>query len=351
LPYVDTFGELGLSHLNTGVLQPIDGLHFGVDGYSRLGTFIGSKIKSLMSYCIEDYAGGGGETPEPVVKYTITYKYVDTNGNTVKANTAEQVAEGSKKTFTINNAPTVEGYTISSVNPTNATITGNITVVYTYTKTTDIPTTNYSISWSGSNYSSDNSSTIIAEGNTYTATITTDIGYSISSVNVTMGGSVISNAYNNGVITIGNVIGDIAIEVLTETVDKTLIDFSNVDKTNISITTGGAENQYTGWLTYNSVDCSAYSALIFVDVPCFDHNGICIYGISFYNENNEFISGVGTQEASETKYLHVNQLAQTGYIITGTCAIPDNAKYIRVSYADNGVIGNMVEYTTEIYSL
>lgn len=50
LPFVDTYGELGLSAWNTSVLQPIDGLHFGYEGYSRLGTFIASKILSLLSF-------------------------------------------------------------------------------------------------------------------------------------------------------------------------------------------------------------------------------------------------------------------------------------------------------------
>lgn len=49
LPVIDTT-ELGLSFLNTHVLQPIDGLHFGKFGYSRLGTFIGSQIKKLLSF-------------------------------------------------------------------------------------------------------------------------------------------------------------------------------------------------------------------------------------------------------------------------------------------------------------
>lgn len=54
LPFVDTYYELGLNALNTSVLQPIDGLHFGYEGYSRLGTFIGSKILSLLSFTYDE---------------------------------------------------------------------------------------------------------------------------------------------------------------------------------------------------------------------------------------------------------------------------------------------------------
>lgn len=53
LPFVDTFNELGISRLNTNLFQPTDGLHFGYKGYSRLGTFAGSKIKALTSFCYD----------------------------------------------------------------------------------------------------------------------------------------------------------------------------------------------------------------------------------------------------------------------------------------------------------
>lgn len=50
LPCIKTFDELGLSSINTDTLQPIDGLHFGYFGYSRLGNFILSRVESLLSY-------------------------------------------------------------------------------------------------------------------------------------------------------------------------------------------------------------------------------------------------------------------------------------------------------------
>lgn len=54
LPFVDTYHELGLSLINSNVYQPIDGLHFGYEGYSKLGTFIGSKILSMVSFAYEN---------------------------------------------------------------------------------------------------------------------------------------------------------------------------------------------------------------------------------------------------------------------------------------------------------
>lgn len=69
--------------------------------------------------------GGSGGT------YTITYKYM--SGSTeIKAATTETVSAGTSKTFSINNAPSISGYTVSSVSPTSATINSNTTVTYYY---------------------------------------------------------------------------------------------------------------------------------------------------------------------------------------------------------------------------
>ena len=65
-------------------------------------------------------------------KCTITYKYV-CEGVSIKSDTTETVDKGTVKTFNISNAPIIEGYAISSVSPTSATINDNITVTYTYT--------------------------------------------------------------------------------------------------------------------------------------------------------------------------------------------------------------------------
>jgi lysophospholipase L1-like esterase len=67
-----------------------------------------------------------------LVHYTITYKYVDSDGKTIKPSTTESVAAGTSKTFTISDAPTINGYTINSVSPTSVNINSNTTVIYTY---------------------------------------------------------------------------------------------------------------------------------------------------------------------------------------------------------------------------
>lgn len=49
LPLFDVFGELGVNAENTAIMQPIDGLHGGIKFYSRIGSYIGSKIMSVLS--------------------------------------------------------------------------------------------------------------------------------------------------------------------------------------------------------------------------------------------------------------------------------------------------------------
>lgn len=78
-------------------------------------------------------ATGGSSSGGDTTKYTITYKYM--SGSTeVKTQTTEQVTAGTTKTFSTSNAPSVSGYTCSSVSPSGQqTINSDITVTYNYT--------------------------------------------------------------------------------------------------------------------------------------------------------------------------------------------------------------------------
>lgn len=79
----------------------------------------------------------------------------------------------------------------------------------------DIPSgPSYSIALILSNANASNTSTVIAEGSSYTNTIKADDGYTLSSVTCTMNG--VSVPVNNGVISIPSVSGDIIINATTE---------------------------------------------------------------------------------------------------------------------------------------
>ena len=49
LPVIDVLNECGMGKFNGDVFRPHDGCHFNAKGYHRLGTFLGSKIMSMIS--------------------------------------------------------------------------------------------------------------------------------------------------------------------------------------------------------------------------------------------------------------------------------------------------------------
>lgn len=77
------------------------------------------------------------------------------------------------------------------------------------------PAVYYSISNSLTGVTTSNPATSVEDGESYTATITPDSGYTIDSVSVTMGGTdITASAYDNGVITITSVTGNVSITVV-----------------------------------------------------------------------------------------------------------------------------------------
>lgn len=93
--------------------------------------------------------------------------------------------------------------------------TGKVFVVYKASGSSEEPTpqpTYYTITRNLSNVTSSNSSSSVVGGASYTANLSALSGYTLSSVVVTMNGvDVTSSSYSNGVINIGNVVGNIVI--------------------------------------------------------------------------------------------------------------------------------------------
>ena len=54
LPLIDMMNDSGFSDYNESVFQPVDGLHFTVDGYKRMGTYIGSRLIAMNAIQIAD---------------------------------------------------------------------------------------------------------------------------------------------------------------------------------------------------------------------------------------------------------------------------------------------------------
>ena len=105
------------------------------------------------------------------------------------------------------------------------------------------------------------------------------------------------------------------------------VDFTNKSKTYISVVQNGATNSYSGWYTYDYIDITDVIEVEYANTPCYDSNGVYVYGISFYNANKQYISGIGFNEAENTEYNTV----LAGYIMSGTTATPAGAKYMRCS--------------------
>lgn len=107
-----------------------------------------------------------------------------------------------------------------------------------YTETTPTPTPNtYNITYNLTNCSKNNTNTTIAEGENYSCTITSNDGYTIDSITVTMGGNNITSSVVSGnTITINSVSGDIVITAIAT-----------------ATSSGGETNAYT--ITYNLSNC------------------------------------------------------------------------------------------------
>lgn len=212
--------------------------------------------------------------------------------------------------------------------------------------------TYYSISNNLTAASSNNSATLIEAGNPYTATITADTGYTISSYSVMMGGTdITSTAYSNGVITINRVTGNIVItvvaskprvNVLPNAVDENGNPYNGGQgwKSGYRLSSSGAEstsasNQVTGFIpaikgqtmTLEDIELPAtnYTGYNTCYIAVYDSSKTCIksnYSKDWYaigtnagtaDSNNHITSitfneGTSHQDLSEMAYVRISTL-------------------------------------------
>ncbi len=123
--------------------------------------------------------------------------------------------------------------------------------------------TYYSITKNLTNCTINNSATEVVEGGSYSATITANSGYELSSVSVTMGGSAVT--VTNGVINIDSVTGNIVITAVAEEAsgytnlaDPTSADWQEGYR--LSISSGGT-SVLAGHTTTNYIPCEAGDVL------------------------------------------------------------------------------------------
>lgn len=170
-------------------------------------------------------AGGGDGAPMPVdtvaemIDTTKVYLYVGsetgyTFGNWYYYNGSAWVsggkwgADGGVNT----NARNLLDYILERVAYTETGMQVYIDALYEALAQVGSVTTTYTITNALIHVTNSNTATGCEDGDSYTGTLTADTDYNIDTVTVTMGGvDITSTAYNNGVITIASVTGDIVI--------------------------------------------------------------------------------------------------------------------------------------------
>ena len=98
---------------------------------------------------------------------------------------------------------------------------------------------------------------LVDEGGALTATVTVPSGYSVDSVTVTMGGSIVTGAYSNGVISIASVTGDIVITIVTSGYTNIIDTIGYTDGYRISTSTGNPSSG-AGYTLTGFIDLSPY---------------------------------------------------------------------------------------------
>ena len=214
-----------------------------------------------------------------------------------------------------------------------------------------------------------NVSTSAVEGGRYQATIVADSGYRLDSVTVTMGGTdITSSAYNDGVIVIGSVTGDVEITASASSVAT----YTNVLP--LAIDTDGSVYNGKGWkdqtrISSSGGDTSANGMSTTGYIPCklgdvirlrginHDTNGDTNYRLVFYTSafaktSDATIQAGGTTSAQNYQEID-GAIDSNGYLTqftvqawstsngTSTADALKNVAYFRIcgkTFASNAVI-------------
>lgn len=203
-----------------------------------------------------------------VAEYIVIYRNITGNyTNATPSNTSDRVEDG--KMYR-NKVTITEGYKMSSVIVTMGgvditdtayedgwvtieRVTGDITI-----NVIAVELGQYSITNSLTNATNSNSSTVITEGEPYTASIGCDEHHTLSTVTVAMGGTDVTGLYySNGTISIPNVTGDI---VITATADMVMFsvtsNLDNVTLRNSAAAIGSGEGYYNTFVLGDGYDMS-----------------------------------------------------------------------------------------------
>lgn len=177
-------------------------------------------------------AGGGDGAPMPVdtvaemIDTTKVYLYVGSEtgytfgdwyyyNGTAWVSGGKWGADGGVNT----NARNLLDYILERVAYTETGMQVYVDALYEALAQAGAVTTTYTITNALSHVTNSNTATGCEEGDSYTGTLTADTDYTIDTVTVIMGGvDITSTAYNNGVITIASVTGDVVITAVASSI-------------------------------------------------------------------------------------------------------------------------------------
>lgn len=176
----------------------------------------------------------------------------------------------------------------------------------------------------------DNSCTTIIEGESYSATISANSGYELSSVRVTMGGTdITSSVVSGGNISIASVTGNIIITAVAEEsapkgnlVDPTSSDWQDGYRLSIS---SGTTSKLDGHTTTNFIPCKAGDVLrvkgLTIIEPATDGGDSESPKIVRYNANKSKLGGAYGTQMTNSNQAYGKQVVVDGDISTYTIAI------------------------------
>ena len=247
-----------------------------------------------------------------VATYTVTW--VNYDGTVLETDVG--VAENSNPEYNgatpSKPADTQYTYAFTGWSPDIAPVTGDVTYTAKY-EATAIPQEpkTYTITNNLANCVNSNSATQVTEGGSYSATITANSGYTLDSVNVTMGGSAVS--VSGGVINIASVTGNI---VITASASKT--------STEPSYTNLATPNDvYTG--TLNSADALPMN---WVDNARMGSDG------SYRSSTNSMITNAIPVEPNKTYYFSGTGMTSAGNGVT-------SGQQVNFSHTPGGVVATL----------
>lgn len=196
----------------------------------------------------------------------------------------------------------------------------------------------YSVTESLTNCVNSNTAKTVASGDSYTATITANSGYTLSSVTVTMGGSAVS--VTGGAINIASVTGDIVITAVAEEAAVEIINWIKevgyTENTRLSLS-GGNTTTASGYECSGFIPAKYGDVLYIENVDLTDENAT---NIIFYDEAKQPVKTNTTKNSHGAKlsYLFIGRGTQTGNGYSATLlahgasidALTNNFNYIRI---------------------